>query len=589
MNDPRFSNFATDPKYKNISKGVRKIEVNDKRFSHMFTDKRFSNKAKVDEYGNKIKKSNFNEDLEDFYTRDNVIIEGKNKIKEKYNKIDKNKKSKSNPHDEILKSNENEEVESQDEDYDKIWEKNQKKTLITSSLNKDKQDDDFCYNSDEYRNSDNSSDTSDQFDEFLNDYIEKQNQEKDAWDKYKDSNIPLGDATKRISILNLNWETINSKDLFIILESLSPKPGMLKSVAIYPSDFGIKELEKEKIYGPDLGIYKSSSKSKQETTLHSIEQLHWQEKQKEFNGYDEGKLREYELKKLKFYYAVAEFKSVKISNFIYENYDGIEIQRTQMFLDMRFVPDDLEFPYKPKEVCSSFPQNYEMNIKSNRAMNHSKVRLTWDEDNENRSNLLKKAFQNQFNEDEIQELLVSSDDEEDEDAKKIAEILLKEDEEEKLKGQNEIKLVKKKKDRGPIIKDGVDIDVVFDVGFEGLDKNALSNKTDINTDIKEMTDKKSSLYDQFKERKKVIGKQKKMEEKLKREDKKQRRKFKQEDLDLLLQEDNFDEDTNNKIRYEKSKIKDSRFEAIKNDKKYWIDPTNRNFKNANKKLSKNSS
>ena len=82
MNDPRFNKLFNDPKFKNVPKSIRKIEVNDKRFNHMFKDSRFSNTTNIDEYGKKLKKNNYNKDLEEFYTKGNVILEGKNKKKD---------------------------------------------------------------------------------------------------------------------------------------------------------------------------------------------------------------------------------------------------------------------------------------------------------------------------------------------------------------------------------------------------------------------------------------------------------------------------------------------------------------------------
>ncbi len=58
----------------------------------------------------------------------------------------------------------------------------------------------FEYNSEEYNNEiEKDSDTSVEFENFLDDKTEKQANEVDAWDKYKDKDIPLGDASKWIS------------------------------------------------------------------------------------------------------------------------------------------------------------------------------------------------------------------------------------------------------------------------------------------------------------------------------------------------------------------------------------------------------
>jgi hypothetical protein len=183
-NDKRFDKLFKDPKFKSIPKKVRKVEVNDNRFSHMFTDNKFASQAQTDEYGRKLKKSNYNKELEDFYITNNITIEGKNK--------------------------------------------NSKKQVEEQSNSS------FEYNTDEYVGENNDSDTSQEFEDFLDEHVEEQNREVDAWDKYNDKEIPNGDATKKLAVMNLNWETINSNDLFILFNSLSPKPNMIK-VCMYLS------------------------------------------------------------------------------------------------------------------------------------------------------------------------------------------------------------------------------------------------------------------------------------------------------------------------------------------------------------------
>ena len=48
--DDRFAKFATDPKFRSVSRKDKKVKI-DKRFQSMFTDKRFSNKVGVDKRG----------------------------------------------------------------------------------------------------------------------------------------------------------------------------------------------------------------------------------------------------------------------------------------------------------------------------------------------------------------------------------------------------------------------------------------------------------------------------------------------------------------------------------------------------------
>jgi len=52
--DPRFSKVFNDPKFKEIPKKIKKVEINDERFQKMFTDKSFNDKLDYDEYGRSI-------------------------------------------------------------------------------------------------------------------------------------------------------------------------------------------------------------------------------------------------------------------------------------------------------------------------------------------------------------------------------------------------------------------------------------------------------------------------------------------------------------------------------------------------------
>lgn len=116
----------------------------------------------------------------------------------------------------------------------------------------------------------------------------------------KDVEIPRGDATRRIAVMNCDWEhlkvghssfmmlKLKAVDILVLLQSFLPPEGFIKSVTVYPSDFGLQKMKevchlrfftlKEQEKGPDVA---------------------WVKKEDGTEEIDKHKLREYELNRLK--------------------------------------------------------------------------------------------------------------------------------------------------------------------------------------------------------------------------------------------------------------------------------------------------
>lgn len=422
--------------------------------------------------------------------------------------------------------------------------------------------------------------------------------------------------------MNIDWESITAKDLYVLFSSfISGKEKVLK-VEIFPSEFGMKEMEKLKTAGPNELFSeedeesndsvnneknsnsknnknkngKNNKNSKKEERIADIDEALEDDNESD-NAIDQKKLRKFELKKLKFYYAVATLDSKETAFKIYSQCDGMEIEKTQSFLDLRFVPDSLtEFPYAPKETFTGSKSliNYEPDFNENRALQHSKVKLTWDTTDKKREKMIQRAFTKEgFNRDDINELLVSSESEEDEDLIGFKQMLLNNAEKEQ---ENDVQLLKRKKNKEFKIKEGETFEVNFNKGFEGFnvsDKVLNSTKND------------RSLYNEYLERKKNIRREKKIEERKAKEVKKGKRNGTFADEDEEYNRDRYtDKKDKNGFngsdrKFEKSSKKelsllvdeslkdkkfkfntnDDRFKAVGRDSKYAVDPTSKEFKN----------
>ena len=54
----------------------------------------------------------------------------------------------------------------------------------------------------------------------------------------------------------MDWDRVRVIDLFLLLNSWKPTEGVIKSVTIYPLEYGLKQMELEKKLGPLPGIAK---------------------------------------------------------------------------------------------------------------------------------------------------------------------------------------------------------------------------------------------------------------------------------------------------------------------------------------------
>lgn len=77
----------------------------------------------------------------------------------------------------------------------------------------------------------------------------------------------------------------------MLLSSFLPRGGQITSVAVYPSDFGLKRMEEEAVHGP-VGLF-DEEKAKDEDSDDD------EEEEKDDDEMDNEKLRAYEMSRLR--------------------------------------------------------------------------------------------------------------------------------------------------------------------------------------------------------------------------------------------------------------------------------------------------
>ncbi|KAL4754477.1 uridine kinase family-domain-containing protein [Aspergillus terricola var. indicus] len=367
--DPRFANIQTDPRYRLPSKRHTHVKL-DKRFAHILHDKEFSRNAAVDRYGRKLARDDTKKHLERFYRL------GDDERQEDHDEEDDNISV--DDDDEVLK--ELKKADTKAAGYDPA------------------RDGGFSESS---SSEDESSEDEDEEEETDEDALG--GEELDFPDKQRED-VPVGEVTNRIAVVNLDWDNIRAEDLMAVFSSFTPTGGKVTRVVVYPSEFGKERMEREETEGPPREIFAMQDEVKDdeeededEESLDSEEEEEKIKKSilKEDQGeeFNTTQLRKYQLERLRYYYAILTFSSKEVAKHVYDNVDGAEYLSSANFFDLRFVPDDTDFSDdQPRDECERIPDGYQPNEFVTDALQHSKVKLTWDADDKSRKEAQARAF-----------------------------------------------------------------------------------------------------------------------------------------------------------------------------------------------------
>ncbi|KAL4342663.1 hypothetical protein S245_035635 [Arachis hypogaea] len=404
ISDPRFSSLHTDPRFReDAPKHKTKVAI-DSRFDRMFTDKSFRpSEAPVDKRGRPKKgPPSTHASLRHYY------------------------KEEEEEEEEEEEGTESESAESEEESESE---------------------------------SDADTDTDTDADEEGAD-VEAYDEEES---EVKEEVPAIAQETHRLAVVNMDWRYVKAVDLYVLLSSFVPSNGMIESVAVYPSEFGLQRMKEEEVHGP-IGLFDDEKENGDDDS-------------DDDEIYNE-KLREYEKSRMRYYFAVVECESVATADHIYKECDGLEFIQSSNALDLRFIPDDMEFKHPPRDVATEAPANYECKDFYSRALQHSKVNLSWDEDEPLRAKTLKRKFNDeQLAQLELNEFLntdesASDDDEEDNNE-------TKDQVDKKAKKREKYRALLQAGDgsEGDSEEDGPqDMEVTFNTGLEDISKHIMEKK-----------------------------------------------------------------------------------------------------------------
>ncbi|VAH29385.1 unnamed protein product [Triticum turgidum subsp. durum] len=388
MEDERFAAARTDPRFRPMRRKEAKVAL-DSRFNGMLTDPMFaSSEAPVDKRGRRRKKGAKENPMLHYYLKQE---EGDEKEKVK-----------------LVQEDDDDEVEEEDEQVEE-----------ESSSSDDEEE--CSVGSD------------------IAHYLMARHDDTPMIDK----------ETHRLAVVNMDWDHIKAVDLYMVMTSCIPKGGRVLSVSIYPSEFGLECMNIETTQGPSslLGIHgdsdgdggeddndngndSDSDEEDDEDREHDSEDDNDNDNdgdEDDDNDSDEdddeedehdsdsenNKLRTYELNRLRYYYAVVVCDSSTTANHLYTTLDGTEFLKTANVFDLQFISDSMEFKHPARDVATEAPPNYKEPDFETRALQHSKVKLTWDDDEPER----KKKLRRKFNDEQLDDLgvFLASDSESDDD------------------------------------------------------------------------------------------------------------------------------------------------------------------------------
>ncbi|KNE70977.1 hypothetical protein AMAG_15237 [Allomyces macrogynus ATCC 38327] len=405
VTDSRFAAVHNDPRFKPIKKKNVKVKV-DARFKDLIqNDKEFEHGPAVDKYGRRVGKSAKTDELARFYDlqsssdedegdggegeegpkRKKVPVAKKEKQQPAVAKKDGKKRADRRPMPPAFSSSSSD-SDSDSDDADAAGARRALQMRGEASMSGTDSDD----------SSDAGSESDLDVDELDLSTLPDEPDEAFFDEVLDRADIPVGDATRRFAVVNMDWDHLKAHDLYKVFDSVKPQGAVVKSVTVYPSEFGKERMAAEEAQGPmiagvaavpvPMDAEESDESDDEKEPALTLEE-------EDDTDYNAEALRRYQLERLRYYYAVVECDSVETAAAIFKQCDGAEFEATSNFFDLRYIPDDVSFDDDiPRDVATGVAVDYKPHTFETKALQHTNVKLTWDEDDPDRVQVTRKKL-----------------------------------------------------------------------------------------------------------------------------------------------------------------------------------------------------
>ncbi|KAG9011771.1 pre-rRNA-processing protein esf1 [Tulasnella sp. 427] len=431
MSDPRFARIKTDPRFKRPRKDQHKVVV-DERFKEIFESRKAKGKnragPKIDKYGRKVSATKERDDLRKFYRLEDEDDQPEAGPSDPEKSVPKRPDF---ARGEVMMESSDEDEE---EDVDSADEGPVSLGPATYSLKKKTKTTDY--------GDDVPSDVEINLDETEFADLDAQaaayssNNSRLGFGEQKRT-TQRGQETRRLAVVNLDWDHVKAAHLFKVFNSCASmmddradeddanaqrrrkktalptgRSNRILRVTVYPSEFGKERMAKEDVEGPPVEIYadpknkkdgkniltdrRLASKGDDDEDLANIDVEDINEKtiyhQEDAEQYDQDALRKYQLERLRYFYAIVECDTSETAAYVYKELDATELERTANLLDLSFVPDDMKFDGECRDDATQDLGNLKPLKFETDALRSSKVKLTWDDDDKDRSELTRRPL-----------------------------------------------------------------------------------------------------------------------------------------------------------------------------------------------------